>query len=131
MPNVKFTELAKGAIVGGRLGIVIEAGGDWQLREVANVDRAEVRHAVYEVASQNVKNRGSRSVQRRVALAADHARARCDCLPCLRKTFESPSRSYGFFSPPSPQGSYGTGAISANSQQFVAVGSPFPHSSRY
>lgn len=91
-----------GAIVGGRLGIVVDARGDWQPREVANVDRAEVRHAVYEVASQNVKNRCSRSVQRRVALAADHARARCDCLPCPRKTFESPYRSYGFFTRPSP-----------------------------
>ena len=100
--NIKFTELAKGAEIGGRLRIVVDARGDWQPREVANVDRAEVRHAVYEVASQNVKNRCSRSVQRLVGLAADHARARCDCLQCPRKTFESPYRSYGFFTRPSP-----------------------------
>ena len=45
--NIKFTELAKGAIIGGRLGIVIEAGGDWQPREVANVVGAKDLYAVY------------------------------------------------------------------------------------
>ena len=66
-------------------------------------------------------------MQRLVALAADHARARSDCLLCPRKTFESPYRSYGFFSRPSPQGSYGTGSIWANPQQFVATGPLVPY----
>jgi hypothetical protein len=47
MPNIKFTELAKGAKIGGRLGIVVDASGVWQPREVANMVGAKDLYAVH------------------------------------------------------------------------------------